>query len=303
MKINKIEIKATIPTRQYENIQPTIEMVDVDNYKESLDSGLSIIKDLIGKYSEHGKIKEKIAVGIEKQSFNENINVVFEPIEHTYHYNGQQMTSATTYIQKFLTKFDKERIIPATAKAWGVKEKDLADLWNSNTEISSTIGTLVHNALEHYDKFKSMGKFISDKKGEDVNYALPKHPLLKNIIEGFIKVDKYKGEVVPEVLLTDKDTMVCGHADRVLILDKDKKICRIQDYKVNVDSLEETRGGKFLEPFKELPANKLSKYQLQMSIYANILQKHGWTVQGLDAFVYEDEWKHYELEVLEVLGK
>jgi hypothetical protein len=305
MQINKIEIKATIPTRQYENIQPCIEITDIDNYQESLDKGLGIIKELIGKYSEHGNIKEKdvAVVGITKQSFNQDVQVVFEPIAHTYHYNGKPMTSATTYIQKFLQKFDKDKIAPATAKAWGVAEKDLLGLWDSNQKISSDIGTLVHNALEHYDKFKQLGRKISDKKSDDGNYALPKHPLLRTIIEGFQKVDKYEGKVIPEALLTDVDTMICGHADRIMILDEQKKVCRVQDYKVNVDSLEETKGGKISAPFNELPATKLSKYQLQMSIYANILEKHGWTVQGLDAFVYEDEWKHYELEVLDVLNK
>lgn len=48
----------------------------------------------------------------------------------------------------------------------------------------------------------------------------------------------------------------------------------------------------------ELPKTKLSKYQLQLSFYATLLALSGWTVEGLDVFVYENGWKHYELEIL-----
>ena len=46
----------------------------------------------------------------------------------------------------------------------------------------------------------------------------------------------------------------------------------------------------------KLPTNKLSKYGLQLSGQAEMLEKSGWTVQGYDIFVLEDEWKHYEIE-------
>ena len=85
------------------------------------------------------------------------------------------------------------------------------------------------------------------------------------------------------------------------LLDKKKKICRIQDYKINVNSEEIKSSDAPLGEFSKLPANKLTKYQLQMSFYANMLEKSGWKVEGLDVFVYEDNWIHHELEVLKVI--
>ena len=84
--------------------------------------------------------------------------------------------------------------------------------------------------------------------------------------------------------------------DRLLFIDT--KNCRIQDYKINVDIEKESDNLKAKKPFNEYPANKLTKYQIQMSFYANILQKSGLNVEGLDAYIYENEWNHYELDVL-----
>jgi hypothetical protein len=36
-----------------------------------------------------------------------------------------------------------------------------------------------------------------------------------------------------------------------------------------------------------------------MSFYAAILQKHGWIIEGLDVFVFEDSWKHHELDMID----
>lgn len=188
-----------------------------------------------------------------------------------------------------------------SAKSWGVEQQDVKDLWESNTKLSSSFGTIVHNALEHYDRFMKLGEAIREKRELIENYAMPKHPILKSIISGFKEIYTGDGEIIPEALITDVSGGYCGHADRILIIDNKNKICRIQDYKINVGSEDITSSMKASVPFNELPANKITKYQLQMSFYANMLQKSGWTVQGLDVFVLEDEWKVFNLEVLKVI--
>lgn len=174
-------------------------------------------------------------------------------------------------------------------------------MWDSNGDLASSFGTVVHKALEHYDKFKALGGKIQIARGTDENYSLPKHPILKNIIEGFTKIDTVLGTVVPEALITNVELGLCGHADRILVIDNEKKICRVQDYKVNVGSEEVSSKHKALAPFDKLPANKITKYQIQMSFYANLLELSGWTVEGLDVFVFEDEWRLFSLPVLRVI--
>ncbi len=133
------------------------------------------------------------------------------------------------------------------------------------------------------------------------NYCLPKHPVLKNIVEGFIALNKSEGLTYSEILVSNVNLGLSGQADLLLVLDEEKKICRVQDYKININSEELNSSEKPLAPFNDLPANKLTKYQLQMSIYANMLEASGWVVEGLDVFVFEDTWKHYPLSVLNVI--
>lgn len=298
-KASRLEIKATIPTRQYENIQPTIEFKDID-----IDEGSSIALDyinrLVSSYSEHGALPD-ISSTTPLQSFNEpDKTVEFDPIRHTYFYKGDRMSGATSVTSGFYKPFNADMVSKTCAKSWGVEAEDIKSMWSSNGDLSSKLGTVVHNALEHYDKFNALGSQIeaNSKKSE---VALPKHPLLRSIIEGFQKIATDEGTVVPEALITSVADKVCGQADRILILSEKEKVCRVQDYKINIDSEKEDKTLKPFKPFDTLPATKLTKYQIQMSIYANMLQKSGWRVEGLDAFVYEDEWKHYKLDVLNVI--
>ena len=78
--------------------------------------------------------------------------------------------------------------------------------------------------------------------------------------------------------------------------------CRIQDFKVNIGAEDIDKNLKPLKPFSELPATKLTKYQIQMSIYANMLEKSGSKVEALDAFVLDEKWTYYQLDILKVLN-
>lgn len=306
IKIDSLKFGAVIPTQQYGNLQPEIILSGDVSVEEASKVGIGFISDLFAKYSEKGGLIEKTAikVGQIKPSFNEEgINILFDPIKHEYSHGGNSLQGATDYIKKFYKPFDGDTISGVLESKWGVPQQVIKDIWKGNGDISSAFGNLIHAALEHYYNFKDMGEVIASAKKEKYNYALPAHPILRAIIEEFIAIDKAKGKIKSEVLITDIDNGLCGHADRVEIIDEKKKICRVGDYKVNINSEEIDSNSKVLAPFASLPANKLSKYQLQMSIYANMLQSSGWKVEGLDVYVYEDTWKHYELPVLQIINK
>lgn len=258
---------------------------------------------LIKRTHVSGNKKETNIVSENKTSFNEpGVIVNFEPVAHTYTHNGNKLDSVTFYIKKFIKKFDTYSVAMNCEKSWGILAQDIVDIWDSNTEVTSLFGSAIHKSIEHYEINRAIGDKISEIRGSNENYCLPKHPILRKILLDFISINKVVGMVKTEVLITDIELGICGQADRVVIIDEDKKICRIGDYKINVDSEIVKSDNKLLPPFDELPANKISKYQLQMSVYANMLQKSGWTVDGLDVYVLEDEWKHYELEVLKVIN-
>lgn len=294
MEVKSYKISATIPTRQYENIQPSIEFGEVD-LQEAHKEGMKHITGLINTYSEHGKLD--VISSTMLKSFNEDVDIEFDKVRHTYYYEGKKLESATSFLKKFYKPFNADLISKACEKSWGVPAQDIKDMWASNGKLASEFGTVIHQALEHYDKFKAIGaKIESNTDKEEV--ALPKHPLLKSIITGFYDLAG-EGEVIPEALVTNVESGYGGTADRILILGE--KRCRIQDYKINIDSDKEDSSMKASAPLDKLPPTKLTKYQAQMSFYANLLQKSGWEVEGLDAFVFEDDWKHYKLDVLNLI--
>lgn len=59
MKISKMEFRATIPTTQYGNIQPSIEITDIEDKKEAERIGIAFIKELYERFSTGGELKDK----------------------------------------------------------------------------------------------------------------------------------------------------------------------------------------------------------------------------------------------------
>ena len=235
------------------------------------------------------------------RSFTEPEEVVdFNVAEHEYTHKGKKLRGGSTYIKKWIKGFDAEAIAPRYAKSMGSTTKEILGLWQGGGKVSADFGTSIHEALEHYENFKEIGAIIRDKKDKPHNTALPTHPLLREIVMEFTANFTHKGDnVVVEAFVSNVELGLCGMIDRLLIVDEEQKICRVQDYKINVDCEEEGKE-KFLGQFADLPKNKLSKYQLQMSFYARLLELSGWNVEGLDAFVYDGEWKHYPMEVLKL---
>lgn len=302
MKTKSYKLGAVIPCGQYANIQPEIE-IEGGTLQEAHDLAMGHVKELFSKYSsvELDESTPQITTTVKLESFNEpGVFVDFDPIEHVYTYEGKKLESASGYTAKYGSKFAGEAIAAKCEKSWGVKKKDILAMWEGNRDVAADFGTALHKALEHYFNFKSMGETIMENTDKEENPALPNHPFLREIIDDFELLPLEEGELVNEVFLTDIKNMRCGFADRLMILDKKKKVCRVQDYKINVDAEEESSKHKLKAPYNELPKNKISKYQVQMSFYADLLEKSGWTVEGLDVFVYEDKWTFYELEVLDI---
>lgn len=238
-----------------------------------------------------------------KKSFNEpDVEITFEPIAHTYFHNGIQLESATGYIKRFLKPFDNDMVSFMFGKKHGINKTEVQKIWKDGGEAASDFGTCVHKMIENLLNNYKNGAVIQFNRGDEENYALPKHPILLKIMRDFLQIFPFKDDLISEALISDVKKNVCGHADLINVLSWEEKRCRIGDFKINVDSELEDPKNKVLSPFDNLPATKLSKYQLQMSVYANMLQESGWTVEGLDVYVLEDEWKHYKLDVLKVIS-
>lgn len=303
MLVKKIEMKATISTGNYSNIQPCIELQDVD-HAEGTAFAMEYVKELFAKYGERGGIKENAIeseVGIEMPSFNE-AGVTIEKCGHSYYYKGEKLLSATSWLKQYYKEFDAPKIAEACSKSWGVPVEDILAMWDSKKTVAADLGTLVEAAIQHYDRFYAMGEKISAKNGKE-NPAVALHPIVRKVVEEFAEMDwcpegVENVTILPQVLVTDVKNMRVGLVDRLLVTGE--KRGRVQDYKVNIDADKADKNNKLLGLYSELEPTKLSKYRLQMSYYADMLKNSGWTIDGLDALVYENEWKKYTLETLDI---
>lgn len=301
-----------------DSIQANIEEVwykKDDTLMQVYKDGAELVGLSVSLQTPHQTVSANDDVFITKSSFSEpNIIVDFNETKHIYNMRVdggyKVLKGGTTFIKRFYDPFDSKKIARQCAKYWGVSAENIESMWNSNGNIAGLFGSALHLALEHYINYRQIGQTITEtrqKAGKDVegNYAMPKHPFLKKTIESLNKLtdklDKhYKvQEVVAEALVTDSATGWGGLIDRLAILDKERKIARIQDYKVNIGAEKEEGHSKPKQPFSHLPANKLTKYALQLSFYASILKKHGWIIEGLDVYIFESKWVHHTLDLID----
>lgn len=177
-----------------------------------------------------------------------------------------------------------------------------------------------------YAENKGLGRIIQDKRssGDTLNYATPNHPVLvklmkyydagkQHLIENIVKEDiinslitlnrslGFVGLSAQEPLVTHKDLGMGGFIDKLYIVDEDKKICRVQDYKIQPDAgKKDSSRYKLLNEFSHMIPTKVSGHTIQLNYYAHCLRSNGWTIEGLDLFVFDRKgWVHYILELFE----
>lgn len=226
-------------------------------------------------------------------SFNENIDILFDPIEHTYHHDREKLSSATGFVKDYEEQFDAFKMSAVCADKWQVDRDALAEMWESNGNSAAGFGTAIHAVLEHYFKHHATGQAVQEATGKEYNAALPNHPFLRQLIWSLeaIRID---GNTRQEALISAIKYGKCGLVDDLLILDEKKKTCRIRDYKITFDILEDKK--PLGAPFAYLGSSKLSKNFLQLSFYGWMLSLSGWKVQGLDIYNWDGQWHHHKCE-------
>lgn len=282
----KYEIKATIPTIQYGNIRPTLTQGEDDSGEDFEKEALERIESLWSTYGEKplvSKTENGEAVGEKITSFTGE-ELFYDDDTHIYtDLDGNKLLSGSAYAASVTPKFNKEVMIPKTAKAWDVPEEALDAIWGTSGDIATSYGTSIHNALETYHRYKELGAKIEKKKELDYNYVLPKNEHIRDIVLDFDK--QFGTDATVEVLVSDLKNKRAGQIDRLTILDEKKKVCRVGDYKF----------------VTEMDKKKLLKYQHQLSFYAHILMSDGWSIEGIDIYHHNGEWEKIELDVLDLV--
>jgi len=62
MKITKLTFSATIPTGQYANITPSIEISEIEDIKSAEKAGIDFIKGFYARFSTIGELNDRVKV-------------------------------------------------------------------------------------------------------------------------------------------------------------------------------------------------------------------------------------------------
>ena len=262
-----MKINLHIPIQQYGFVEAT----DVDP---------ADVERIYNQYAEKS-ISLKSGGFVTVQTFTGE-TIQYNKDTHEYRdMQGNKLLGGSSYAKQFEKPFDQQVMLPKCAKAWGVPESVIADIWEMNKDTSNLLGSAIHLGLELAHKHNAPGAIIQvNRKGQAYNYALPKSPIVLKAVLAF--KEQYGLDALPEVFVSDVANKRAGQIDRLITTGN--KTCRVQDYKTSLP-----------EP------DKILVHQHQLSYYASCLTKAGWTVEGLDIFFYSgDAWTKKSLKVLEV---
>jgi len=218
-----------------------------------------------------------------KKSFNEDVKVEFYPIAHQYWIGDTRLKSVTRLKSSMYAPFD-DSIANNCVNSWGLPAQDIKDMWKLNGLSSSGIGTAIHGYMEMYQRYGL--KMPEDKRVK----ALPKIGMFRDIVLSF---PWNCLTVHTEVLVTDVERGLCGLVDRAVEADDG---IRIEDYKFNAewDVVSTSKHGNPM--FPDLPANKLNGYLIQLSIYADMIEKSGMKVADtVVAHIWDGSWHLKEM--------
>lgn len=204
------------------------------------------------------------------ECFND-IQFKFDPKLHKYTYDDDPYISVTQFVKKFVNEFDSDYHSKRKASQLGVSQSFILDDWKKNADISTELGTEVHEWIEYY--YKQIWK------------PLPRNLEVINRINKFNKIyaeQLYKLEPLQfETKIFSKKWKIAGTID-ALFLYRGKIF--IFDWKTNkeITSDNHPKGTyeKMLAPFQDYWANHINEYSIQLSLYSLILEEWGFNVDG-----------------------
>lgn len=250
--------------------------------------------------------------------------------ENNGHVTLEGFLSGSKFPEQFYPGFEdsSEDIIKAMQAKYELTDADVVRMkamWDTNSVTSTSFGTAIHAAMENYDKNHVLGErvrnYVKKPTKKDpagvlsANKALNRNPFLQKVVNDFH--EKFGGDYVRfnEEFIWDKGLKLCGSIDRLKVIDMKKRIVRIQDFKTDAD-VHETKYQLTTSPFYPLTQGESPKmgkelldyHWLQLSFYAFILQRAGWTVEGLDVYWLngeklskgENPWEEFSHDVIDI---
>lgn len=195
---------------------------------------------------------------------NNDKPLLFDEETHTYTVGGEEYTSATTFIGEFFPRFNADKEAEKREYSYGkYKDKnkqEILDMWAE----SGKHGTRIHDQIERY--------IYGDIDYTDLDVKAKRGAGYYSVIRG-----NYESTVsYPELRVRSDKYKIAGTID-LLMQHPDSEgneKYRLIDWKTNKKIYKEAYKGKTgtHRLTEDVPAANYHKYQLQLSLYAYILE-------------------------------
>jgi len=212
--------------------------------------------------------------------------IILDEKEHKYTVDGKELISCTTFLSKYFPKFDAEKKAEEMGKRDGREPQDILDDWK---EIAKQ-GTLVHEEIE---KYINDGLMPQSSKG-----LMGAH---------WCQTNQGDDELVSEMRVFSEELGIAGTIDLVIkhkpVVGCLKQRVTLSDWKTNKAIYRKCFGRGGLKEASHLADCNYNKYQLQLSLYAYILEKeYDVVVDGIVLVHLKDGgFKDYRMDVLREL--
>jgi len=200
------------------------------------------------------------------------IEINFNEANHKYWsiINGKEIvyTSGTTFVNKFLPKFDPDgSILKQSAAKQGVTPYELQKTWNENKRQSAKYGTRIHESMEDM----MLGRKLRNKPMDD------REKIVFNVARKAADKLLERLDILGiEKIIFDEDLKLAGTIDLLARSRKDGSIY-ILDYKTNKDLGIDNKWRKFgLPPIEHIADTNYGHYMMQLNLYRYLLMKSGY---------------------------
>lgn len=219
--------------------------------------------------------------------------ILFDERHHRYFdEEGNPLQSGSGFEEEQVGTPDLSFAAKAIAKATGLQQSEVQDMWDKHGEASRDFGTLLHSCLDYFfSNYSKLYQYAINRE-LDMSATLFFPATIGKIIDDY-------AEFMPtddEFTASETETFIqwgscCGVVDRIHYLDENT--CEIIDYKT-------TSNDKVV---KTKDFGELDKYTLQQNFYRSILEHYGLTVEAMKLHVWDgDKWSEKTLKRVD-LGK
>lgn len=222
--------------------------------------------------------------------------------DHHYEVNGKRVgISVTRLIEQYTQEFNADEVASKVAIRDGKTKQEVLDEWEYKNQLACKKGTSIHNYTQALFANKLIGVNLEDKELNKLFDILTKQA------DNFYNDNKDDLiHVAYEYVIGSEEYDIASAVDH-LFIDKKTNTLLLIDYKTNTYITgwnKESYKKSMKAPLDNLNDDKLTHYQLQLSIYKYIIEKYT-NLKVMDMIiVYMSEVnKNYELIRIPYLKK